>query len=75
MKFVSITPENVSNYKDLIIRERMPAFVKIYRPSCWHCQQMQGAWDNLDSEDELKNMDIAIIELRSDALDSIDDQE
>jgi thioredoxin-like negative regulator of GroEL len=71
MKFISITPENVSEYKDLIVKQNMPSLVKMYSPTCWHCQQMQDAWNKLASENELQNMDIAIIEVRNDTLDEI----
>ena len=71
MKFISITPENISDYEDLITRQNMRAFVKMYSPICWHCQQMQDAWNQLEVDKELNNMDIAIIEVRNDTLDLI----
>ncbi len=74
MKFISITPENVSEYDKHIKTGKMNAFVKIYSPNCGHCQAMQSSWDALENVPELKKLDIAIIELRHDALDSISNE-
>ena len=69
MKFIRITPENVSEYVTIVEQQRMPAFVKIYSPNCGHCQAMQTDWDKLESNYYLKKLNIAIIEVRNDALD------
>lgn len=71
MKFISITPENVSNYEDIIKTQNMPSFVKFYSPNCGHCQAMQPAWDALENNTDVKGMGIAIIEVRDDAINSI----
>uniref|UniRef100_A0A6C0HHH9 Thioredoxin domain-containing protein n=1 Tax=viral metagenome TaxID=1070528 RepID=A0A6C0HHH9_9ZZZZ len=71
MKFISITPENVSEYTKIVEKQRMPSFVKLYKPSCGHCQMMQPAWDALKTNDDISNIDIAIIEVNEDALQTI----
>ena len=72
MKFISITPENVSEYVTIVEKQHMPAFVKLYSPNCGHCTAMQSDWNELNNSDDLKQLNIAIIEVRSDALNSMD---
>ena len=74
MKFISITPENMSQYNKIVKEHSMDAFVKLYSPNCGHCQAMQKDWDSLENVPELKNLNIAIIEVRHDALDDIDNE-
>lgn len=71
MKFISITPENVSDYVTIVEKQRMPAFIKLYSPDCGHCIAMQSDWNQLKNNDELKKLNIAIIEVRNDALGKI----
>jgi hypothetical protein len=72
MKFISITSENVSDYVTIVDKQQMPAFIKMYSPDCWHCKAMQSDWNELKNNDDLKKLNIAIIEVRNDALDSIE---
>ena len=74
MKFISITPENMSQYNKIVKDQSMDAFVKLYSPNCGHCQAMQKDWDALENVPELKKLNIAIIEVRHDALDDIDNE-
>ena len=74
MKFISITPENMSQYNKIVKDQSTDAFVKLYSPNCGHCQAMQKDWDALENVPELKNLNIAIIEVRHDALDDIDNE-
>ena len=69
MKFVRIGENDAKKYDALI--KQMPAFVKIYSPSCGYCQQMQKDWDALEKVKELKEYDIAIIEILVDATENI----
>ena len=69
MKFVRIGENDAKKYDELI--EQMPAFVKIYSPSCGYCQQMQKDWDALEKVKELKEYDIAIVEILVDATENI----
>ena len=71
MKFVSIIPKNISEYETIIVKQQMPALVKLYSPNCGHCQMMQPAWDALKNNTDINNMNMAVIEVRNDALDSI----
>ena len=71
MKYISITPENISEYKKTIETQHMPALVKIYSPDCWHCNAMKPAWKALEKDSAITNMNIAIIEVRNDALESL----
>ena len=71
MKFISITPENISEYETIVETQKTPALVKLYSPNCGHCQMMQSAWDALKNNAGIKNLDIAVIEVRNDALESI----
>ena len=71
MKFISITPSNVSEYATIVEKQQMPALVKMYSPQCGHCQAMQSDWDSLNNNNELKGLNVAIIEVRNDALDSL----
>jgi hypothetical protein len=71
MKFISITPEN-NNASDFFdITNTIPSFVKLYSPSCGHCIAMQEDWDNLKNNPELKNYNMAVIEVHADELDNI----
>ena len=69
MKFVRIGENDATKYDALI--KQMPAFVKIYSPSCGYCQQMQKDWDALEKVKELKEYDIAIVEILVDATENI----
>ena len=69
MKFVRIGPSDSEKYDELI--EKMPAFVKIYSPNCGHCVNMKEAWDALENSDDIKNYDIAIIEVHEGATNNI----
>jgi hypothetical protein len=71
MKFISITPKNVSDYVTIVEKQRMPAFIKLYSPDCGHCIAMQSDWNQLKNNDDLKKLNIAIIEVRNDALGKI----
>jgi thioredoxin-like negative regulator of GroEL len=71
MKFISITPSNVSEYTTIVEKQHMPALVKIYSPQCGHCQAMQSDWNKLNNNTELKGLNVAIIEVRNDALDKL----
>jgi hypothetical protein len=69
MKFVRVGPTDSEKYDKLI--EIMPAFVKIYSPNCGHCVNMKEAWDALEDSDDIKNYDIAIIEVHEGATNNI----
>lgn len=69
MKFVRIGPNEPEKYDELI--ETMPAFIKIYSPNCGHCVNMKEAWDALEVSDDIKNYDIAIIEVHEEATNNI----
>jgi hypothetical protein len=69
MKFVRIGPSDSEKYDELI--ETMPAFVKIHSPNCGHCVNMKEAWDALENSDDIKNYDIAIIEVHEGATNTI----
>lgn len=69
MKFVSLGPNDSEKYDELI--EKMPAFVKLYSPNCGHCVNMKKAWDDLEDNDDIKNYDIAIIEVHEGATNNI----
>ena len=69
MKFVRLGPNDSEKYDELI--EEMPAFIKIYSPNCGHCVNMKEAWDALEDSDNIKNYDIAIIEVHEEATNNI----
>lgn len=69
MKFVSVGPNDSEKYDKLI--ESMSAFVKIHSPNCGHCVNMKEAWDALENSDDIKNYDIAIIEVHEGATNNI----
>ena len=69
MKFIRIGPSDSEKYDELI--ETMPAFVKIHSPNCGHCVNMKEAWDALENSDDIKNYDIAIIEVHEGATNTI----
>jgi hypothetical protein len=69
MKFVRVGPNDSEKYDKLI--ETMPVFVKIYSPNCGHCVNMKEAWDALENSDDIKNYDIAIIEVHEGATNNI----
>ena len=69
MKFIRIGPSDSEKYDELI--ETMPAFVKIHSPNCGHCVNMKEAWDALEDSDDIKNYDIAIIEVHEGATNNI----
>jgi len=72
MKFVSITPKNIDKYETIVETDKKPSLVKLYSPNCGHCIAMQSAWDKLNNHKDLKDMDITIVEVRNDALESIE---
>ena len=69
MNFVRLGPNDSEKYDELI--ETMPAFVKIHSPNCGHCVNMKEAWDALEDSDDIKNYDIAIIEVHEGATNNI----
>lgn len=69
MKFVRVGPNDSEKYDKLI--ETMPAFVKIHSPNCGHCVNMKEAWDELENSADIKNYDIAIIEVHEGATNNI----
>jgi hypothetical protein len=69
MKFVRIGSNDSEKYDELI--ETMPAFVKIHSPNCGHCVNMKEAWDALEDSGDIKNYDIAIIEVHEGATNNI----
>ena len=69
MKFVRVGPNDSEKYDELI--QTMPAFVKIYSPNCGHCVNMKEAWDALEDSNDIKNYDIAIIEVHEGATNNI----
>lgn len=71
MEFISITPENNNAAKFNEIIKEKPAFVKLYSPGCGHCVAMQGAWDELKGNPELKDYNMAIIEVHADEISKI----
>jgi hypothetical protein len=71
MKFISITPENNNASEFITITDTMPSFVKLYSPGCSHCVAMQKAWDSLKNNPELKDYNMAIIEVHADELNNI----
>jgi hypothetical protein len=72
MKFISITPENNNASEFIDVTSKMPAFVKLYSPTCGHCIAMQEAWDALKDQSALNDYNMAIIEVHADELDKID---
>lgn len=71
MKFISITPKNVTEYEKIIEKQHLPSLIKLYSPQCGHCQAMQPAWDELKTNSSIHGMNVGVIEVRNDALDSI----
>ena len=71
MKFLSITPENNNASQFIAVTNAMPSFVKLYSPTCGHCVAMQKAWNNLKNNPELKNYNMAVIEVHANELDKI----
>jgi len=71
MEFISITPENNNAAKFNEVIKEKPAFVKLYSPGCGHCVAMQGAWDELKANPELKDYNMAIIEVHADEIPKI----
>ena len=71
MKFISITPENVTDYEKTVQTQHIPSLVKFYSSTCGHCTDMQPAWNALKNNDAINNMNIAVIEVRNDTLDSL----
>jgi glutaredoxin len=71
MKFIRINPEkeNASEFNDY--KGKMPLFIKLYSPGCPHCVNMQTAWDELEDNPELKDYNMAIIEVHANELDKI----
>ena len=69
MKFVRIGPNDSTKYDELV--ETMPAFIKIYSPNCGHCENMKEAWNALEDSEDIKNYDIAIIEVHEGATNNI----
>ena len=55
MKFISITPKNISEYETIVETHKTPALVKLYSPNCGHCQMMQSAWDALKNNTGIKD--------------------
>jgi hypothetical protein len=71
MKFIRINPENdnASEFDDY--KGKMPLFIKLYSPGCPHCVNMQSAWDGLEGNEKLNDLNMAIIEIHSDMFDKI----
>lgn len=69
MKFISLGPNDSAEYDNII--KTMPAFVKIYSPTCPHCVNMQEAWDALKNKEAIQKYNIAIIEIHAEACDNI----
>ena len=71
MKFISIKPEEQDGALfDKVVRERH-SFVKFYHPMCGHCQNMAYAWNALQNNSKLKNIDFNIIEVHAGAIPHI----
>ena len=71
MKFISITPDNLNSAEFVEVTNEMPAFVKLYSPGCGFCVSMQKAWDALKNNPELKDYNMAIIEVHADEFSKI----
>ena len=66
MKVLSIESNNIDDFENVI--QEMPAFVKIFSPNCGHCTSMAPAWNALKDEDDLKNIDFALVAINSSAV-------
>jgi len=71
LSFIRINPEkdNASEFDDY--KGKMPLFIKLYSPGCPHCVNMQAAWDELENSTELKDYNMAIIEVHANELGKI----
>jgi thiol-disulfide isomerase/thioredoxin len=66
MKVINIESNNIDDFENVI--QEMPAFVKIFSPSCGHCSDMAPAWNALKNDDELKNLNFALVAINSSAV-------
>ena len=71
MKFESIiTAADAPKFAQHL--KKRPVLVKLFSPSCGHCIAMAPAWSGLKKNKNMKNYDIAIIEVQGgEALDAI----
>ena len=70
IKVLNIGPKNARTFDMEIIKK--PAFIKVYHPSCGHCNNMKPAWNNLTKT--LKNNykgNTSLFNIHADALANI----
>ena len=66
MEVIRLTPETAGEHnKDVLNSGNYKCFVKVYSPSCGHCQAMQPAWDELENLAGSLNASGKIVSLHS----------
>jgi len=66
MKVISIEYNNTDDFENVI--QEITTFVKIFSPNWHHCMSMAPAWDALKDDDDIKNIDFALVAINSSAV-------